>query len=657
MVVTGLMSLLLGKDTNWDLLNYHLYNAYSFHYERTDIDQHPAGIRTYFNPLLDVAAYPLLTAVPDWVGGFLLGACHGVAPALVIGIARQLLGRSLAATAIAVMAGAAALTGAGVVSEIGTTLHDLTTAVVVLAALNLALFAILRHDSQRVQWAWCGAGLLLGAASGLKLTNAGYAVAAIIASLFVCRSWCFRPLILVVAGSVAGLLATHGWWSYELFRRYANPVYPFFNAWFQSPWFPAVNIAHTLHAPAGLVQAILFPFYFSWNHQTDSVYFRDFRFPAAYLCFIGLAVLQLSTARLGLRSGRTTILDAERWLLAFTVVSYVLWVKLHSIQRYAVAIEMLASVLCVVLLWRLLSMRAAVAASAVIVALLVLTTRPMNFGRTSWDGRAYATAINAHGSLEGAAVILGHQGLGYIAATLGSHSTVWVYQGVDDYADRAWGIPPFSEFDRAAALTKIGHRPPYVLTEAQSKEVRMARDKIGAFGFAIDGWCSSFQMSLVPKTYLLCPLSRGERPNALHEGETRASTALAAQPESTTLHARLGETLWLDVVLRNLGQSTLIANELDTLSLVAPREGSDTTRNLGISYRFVDRDDGPRPVVTRIPRSLSAGESIAFRMRIVAPKRTRGTFRLRLEIVDSDARLARIPGNPLAADDIVLVVK
>ena len=49
----GFYSIYLGQDTNWDLMNYHLYNPYAYINDRLSLDLAPAGIQTYFNPFLD----------------------------------------------------------------------------------------------------------------------------------------------------------------------------------------------------------------------------------------------------------------------------------------------------------------------------------------------------------------------------------------------------------------------------------------------------------------------------------------------------------------------------------------------------------------------------------------------------------------------------
>jgi hypothetical protein len=55
-------SLQLGQDANWDLKNYHFYNAFALVRGRFDLDLAPAMSQTYSNPILDLPFYGLVAA-------------------------------------------------------------------------------------------------------------------------------------------------------------------------------------------------------------------------------------------------------------------------------------------------------------------------------------------------------------------------------------------------------------------------------------------------------------------------------------------------------------------------------------------------------------------------------------------------------------------
>src|SRR4051812_6447393 len=71
-------SLALGKDRNWDLLNYHFYDPYMFLTGRLGFDYFPAQTPTYLNPLIDIPTYLMITSFKPRVVGAIMGLWHGL---------------------------------------------------------------------------------------------------------------------------------------------------------------------------------------------------------------------------------------------------------------------------------------------------------------------------------------------------------------------------------------------------------------------------------------------------------------------------------------------------------------------------------------------------------------------------------------------------
>ena len=122
----GLLSLAMGQDANWDLRNYHWYNAFAFLNNRLDFDILPAQTPTFYNPTMDLPFYLLATRFPARLVGFLLGMVQGLNGVLLFALAYRLLRlenplyRTLAAIAIAIVG----LLGGGTLAELGTTFYD-----------------------------------------------------------------------------------------------------------------------------------------------------------------------------------------------------------------------------------------------------------------------------------------------------------------------------------------------------------------------------------------------------------------------------------------------------------------------------------------------------------------------------------------------------
>lgn len=258
----GLLALavtyLAGHDHNWDQLNYHVYAGVAAFSDRFDQDFFAASIQSYLNPYSFVPFFALLKT--GWPALFVAGTlallhagnlvlAHRLALALLP--QRKDLWLRIAAVALAAMAPVFLV-------ELGSSFNDVIVSLPVLAALLL----LVRAD--RDHWRTLStAGVLVGIATALKLTNAPYAVACAAAAGWVSGStWRARTVrVLLFAGGCAlGFLLVGGYWSYLLWREFGNPFFPFFNAVFQSPDFAAISIKHERFLPQSAHEFAARPF-------------------------------------------------------------------------------------------------------------------------------------------------------------------------------------------------------------------------------------------------------------------------------------------------------------------------------------------------------------------------------------------------------------
>jgi hypothetical protein len=381
LVAGALYAWFSGEDINWDWQNYHEYGAFALLNGRFGDDVMPGGFQSFLNPLVYVPAYVLRHSVgaPFW--GVLLGAIHGLNLALVWRISRLLLGTSVSAwTALASVAIAAS--GPMTLSEVGTSFADILTALPVIAGFGLMLSA-----SERPTVRLAVAGLLIGAAVGLKLTNATFLIGAVI-SLIVLD----RPLPKIgafAAGSAAGGFATGGAWTWMLWEQFGSPLFPYFNTVFRSPEAPLEPIVDVRFLPHGLLDALAYPFY--WligDHRSSEFAFRDPRFAVAI-------VLLAMAVGVGLLRHAQIFRQRDKQFLLFFAASYGLWLQMFAIHRYAIVLELMVAPLIVMLLSRFLAtlqgpVRSRTSlvptASVVIVALgIVVWTQPADWLRRPWS--------------------------------------------------------------------------------------------------------------------------------------------------------------------------------------------------------------------------------------------------------------------------------
>jgi hypothetical protein len=404
-IALGAAAVALGQDTNWDLRNYHLYNGYAALTGRLDRDIAPAQIQTYLNPTLYVPTYLLLTHVPPRVAAFVLGAIQGVNFWLIYLVAQVVLSnfRGAARTGLALACAALGVFGAIGISELGTTFHDLTTSTFVLGAVLLLLGT--RNGDAPYSWralirSALPAGVILGAGVGLKYTLATYAVGFVAAVALTGNGGKTRGGELVAAGTgmSLGILLTAGHWLYRLQRTFGNPLFPFYNAIFKSPYFDEHNFADVHSVPGTLAAAVALPFRFTVpTNFSMGLLFRDPRL-AVVEVLAAAALITWGVRRFARRSRapepRRITRDAGTWLVVFFSVSYALWVNQFSIYRYAATLEQLAPVVIVVLLGKVLRAQLLVVGVALaLFAAIAGTVIAPDWGRLPWGAPFFRTSV------------------------------------------------------------------------------------------------------------------------------------------------------------------------------------------------------------------------------------------------------------------------
>jgi hypothetical protein len=486
----------VGEDVNWDWLNYHEYNVWAVIHNRYSIDALPAGFQTYFNPTVYYPVYYLRHFLPLPYGLMIIGAVHGLNLLLIYFLIRALLRETATASAIGAAILIAAV-GPMTLSEVGTSFSDILTALPILAGCVLILSTDGSHRGRTIL-----AGLLIGAAVGLKLTNAVYAIGAA-ASVLAAR----RPLpatLWLGLGGAAGALVTGGAWSLMLWREFGNPVFPMFNAVFRSPEVMAANIMDWQFLPRGILDALAYPFYWLVGDNRSSEYpFRDARFAVATVLIV-----------LGIGRGlvrRTDIFTRrDTQFLLFFGVSYAAWLGVFSIQRYAIVLELLCAPLIVLLIarvsaaapgpasLRITSMRLNAAMLVVAVA-IALWSQPGDWFRRPWSN-AYNPAISK--SLEQPALyLLLDKPLAYIAPRLPPQSRFY------QVADIALPIMPEGKFDRRIR-TALNDPPPGGTWGLHTRDKPIREGLLERYGVKLDASrvCVEIEGAWLGTAIEACPL-------------------------------------------------------------------------------------------------------------------------------------------------------
>ncbi|NHZ96571.1 hypothetical protein [Massilia sp. CCM 8734] len=395
-LLAGLVSVLLGQDANWDLRNYHWYNPYAFLNDKIGFDLNPGQFQSYFNPTIDLLYYGLASHFPTRVTGFVMGYLHGLNFVLLIVIVRQVLvaGEPAAfATAryrLPLLLGVAGCMGFSFLTQLGNTMGDNLTSLTVLGAIALLLrqWPQLLAGGVRAALIAALAGLIIGAGTGLKLTNANYALALCLALLTLRVSlWRrFSTAFVFGLGTLAGIGATAGHWYWLMWKQFGNPLFPQFNNIFKAPLASPIAVADMGWVPKSALEALLWPFIFTFNSKrVIELPMTQIIWPLVYIAFLALIAQHLRRLWLAAPGPATSIVahgeaPGARLLLVFFALSYLIWLKLFGIYRYMVPLELLAPLVLWLLLHRVCTLPVARAIGAWCIVLSAIAGLP----RVDW---------------------------------------------------------------------------------------------------------------------------------------------------------------------------------------------------------------------------------------------------------------------------------
>jgi hypothetical protein len=393
----GLYSLLLGADANWDLYNYHLYNPFAWLHGKLQTDLAPAGMQSYFNPVLDVVYYLANAHLPSRIVGFAMGALHGLSFVFILRIAQAVLPDlpDNDRYRVPLLLALAGCLTANFLSGLGNSMGDDSTALFMLAGLSILVShweRIGRHGGRAMAVLVCS-GIVVGLGVGLKLTNAVFAVALCGALLFYPRGALVRLRLafLFGIGVLLGFAATGGYWMFHMWKTFGNPLYPQFGALFHDPLVRPDAIADMRWHPRDWVETALWPFIFALNaHRVGEASIRQIIWPVVYVLFwlwVAVGAVRLTTGR----GGANALRARARFVVVYVALGYLVWMQLFSIYRYIVAIEMLTPLVVWILLQRLLSYRIAKRVAAWLIS--IATAVVVAGGAGTWGHEGWADPL------------------------------------------------------------------------------------------------------------------------------------------------------------------------------------------------------------------------------------------------------------------------
>jgi hypothetical protein len=394
----GLISVLLRQDDNWDLRNYHLYNPFAWLNGKIGFDLAPAQMQSYFNPTLDLLYYGLIHALPGPLVGFVMGTLHGLNFVLLLLLGRALLPQAPGRARQVLLLALAGMFGAGFVSQIGNTMGDNMTALFVLGAL-LILLNRWQQLAAAAGLAALAAGVLAGIGTGLKLTNAVYALALCLSLLALPAPFWrrLRCAFTFSAGVLLGMAASAGHWYWKMWTMFGNPLFPQFNNIFHGPLASPMAVGDTNWLPQGWAERLLWPFVFALDpRQVSEIRLSLLVWPILYVAFI-LLVLHVATRRDRANAADEALRSRHAMLWLFFGLAYLVWMNLFSIYRYLVPLELLAPLVLWLIAQRLRPgpQAARLVAALLLVVVAAALVKSPSWGRAKWARDSFHAEVPA----------------------------------------------------------------------------------------------------------------------------------------------------------------------------------------------------------------------------------------------------------------------
>jgi Glycosyltransferase family 87 len=356
---------LLGKEMAFDLLNYHLYAGFGAVNDRFGQDYFAAGPQSYFNPYAYVPFYALVsTGLPALAIGSLLAVAHSIILWLTFELAIAVCPSEDSRTRVAtgICAVALAYMNPILMQQIGSSFADIMTAELVLAGWVLLAGAVRSPRAAPV----ISAGLIVGAACALKLTNTVHAIAgfAVLIMLPLSLRGRLRHSLFYGISLVIGLGIFAAPWSYRLERMFGNPVFPLMNSVFRSPEFTTEPLRHFRFIPDTFAEAVWRPFAMldPMPMVHEELRSPDLRY-AVLVVLLTVLLLHWLWRRIASRSTQSThakFAISTRMVAALGCglgADWVLWLSGSGNSRYFLPMACVAAVVIVGLLFRLFATR------------------------------------------------------------------------------------------------------------------------------------------------------------------------------------------------------------------------------------------------------------------------------------------------------------
>ena len=342
-----IVSLCLRYEIIIDLYNYHYFVPWAFLHHRTFTDIALAAENSYHNPLIDIPIYLLVKYFnhQPWVYYTYFGVFWGLLIFVFYKICRNILQPSQKAELF--LALIIAMTGFATLSQIGTSSQEVILALGTMTTLYWLHKEIFITAKER-PLVISAAGFLLGAMFGFKYTAVTYCLGAgfTLILFFKHLQHPIKTVFYFALGGILGFLCIDGFWMWRLYQEFGNPLFPYLNNIFKSDYIDAKMFSYnSVLYKKSFLDYLIFPYLVSFNQENRiaaEAFYRDPRFAIGYSLLLIAAISYLWSL---ITPKKRQLNVGTLFLVVFAFVSYVVWLFILPIMRYAIPIELLIAIL------------------------------------------------------------------------------------------------------------------------------------------------------------------------------------------------------------------------------------------------------------------------------------------------------------------------
>lgn len=411
----GLFALHNGQDNNFDLQNYHIYNGFAFIGDRLNIDVSPAGFQSYFNPILDSLEFILLSNMSPRTFTFIIGAFSGLSVVAVYKVLTLLITdyyNSKITMLISIIGSILAVTGSMNLTQVGTLFNENINAVFIIYAIYYLLKGIKYSDNYSLYLS----GGIFGLSLVIKLTAITFVLSAIIVIILKYYKTNLKLILIFIFNIIVVYLIVSCSWLILMYENFNNPFYPVLSKYFDAQ--TALSIHDVNFYPKDIYHWFFLPFYIAFtNTLTCEVPFKETRFLMFFISLIFFTYFTL------IRRNQKIVSNTQlfNYSIIFSIVSYLFWLFIFSIQRYSIILEFIFSILVVTMIS---SYNIRSNYKTVIITIISLgaffSSQYGNFGHVQdFSKTVFYTPMNIKSSL----VVFNQAPSAYLSASLGSSNT------------------------------------------------------------------------------------------------------------------------------------------------------------------------------------------------------------------------------------------